>query len=225
MDLPKEKLKMQNKLPKKVQVSKNQTTIFVLLAVASFATVASIMVSRAMWTQASYTNKVIGKKEAAVDQLEANKAAVDQLTSSYKSFNEQSPNLIGGTPEGTGPRDGSNSTLILDSLPENYNFPALASSIEKLLTGYNISSITGSDDSVNQTSAAAASVEIPIGVSVSTSYDGMKNLIGVFDRSIRPFKITKLQASGSSSDLELTLDMVTYYQPATSVKITEESVQ
>lgn len=218
---------MQSKLPKKVQVSKNQTTIFILLAIASFATVASIMVSRALWAQASYTNKVIGKKEAAVDQLEANKAAVDQLTASYKSFDEQSPNLIGGSTTGTGPKDGSNSTLILDSLPDNYNFPALASSIEKLLTGYSITGITGTDDSANQASAGASvtPVEIPIGLSVSTNYDGMKNLIGVFDKSIRPFKITKIQATGSNNDLDLTLDMITYYQPATNVRITEESVQ
>lgn len=218
---------MQNsaKSSKQAAVDKNQATIFAVVAIASVITVGSIMIAKGLWTQSSYLGRVAGKKEAAVKQLESNKVAVSSLTEAYQQLNNQSPNLLGGTPDGLGPKDGSNSTLILDALPNTYDFPALASSLEKLLFGYNIENIGGSDDSIAQQELGAGSpVEIPFSFGVTTSYDGLKQLIDTFDKSIRPFQIVQLDVEGTNSDLKVNVQAKTYYQPDTGMQITTEAV-
>ncbi len=218
---------MQNnqKSSKRAAVDKNQTTIFALVAVASVITVGALMVSKGLWSQSAYLGKVADKKEIAVQQLEENKIAVAALEESYEKFDTQNPNLLGGTPEGTGPRDGSNSTLILDALPNTYDFPALTSSIEKLLFGYSIEGIGGSDDVVAQQEAAEGSpVEIPFSFDVTTSYTGFKDLLKTFDLSIRPFNLVRIELDGTNSLLEVGVNGKTYYQPDTGMKITSEVV-
>lgn len=207
-------------------VNKNQTTTLVLVAVAAAISVTALMISKGLWSQTSYLNKVTDKKEAAVKQLKSNKDAVASLTETYKSFDEKSPNLLGGSPDGTGPRDGSNGTLILDALPSRYDFPALITSLEKLLEGYTIQAITGTDDSMAQSQAAPGqSVEIPFAISVNTNYDGLKRLIDTFDKSIRPFHITSMRLEGVSSRLNVNIQAKTYYQPEKGVEITSKVVQ
>lgn len=219
---------MQNKQKgaKQAAVDKNQTTIFAVVAIASVITVGSLMVAKGLWSQSSYLGKVADKKEAAVKQLKDNKVAVASLTEAYNKFNEQSPNLLGGTTTGNGPRDGSNGTLILDALPNTYDFPALTSSLERLLVGYLIDGINGSDDSLAQESMpAGVPVEMPFTFDVSTSYDGFKQLLDSFNKSIRPFNIVKLELSGVNSDLKVTVEAKSYYQPDAGLEITSEVVQ
>lgn len=219
---------MQNKQQgtKRAAVDKNQATIFAVVAVAAVITVGSLMVAKGLWSQSSYLGKVAGKKEAAVKQLEDNKVAVAALNEEYKKFDGQSPNLLGGNTTGTGPRDGSNSTLILDALPSEYDFPALAASLEKLLVGYTIEGITGSDDSLAQAEAASGTpIEMPFSFDVTTSYDGFKQLLGTFDKSVRPFSLVRLGLTGVNSDLKVTAEAKTYYQPSAGMEVTEEVVQ
>jgi len=221
-------MQMQNnqKSSKRAAVDKNQTVIFAVVAIASVVVVVSLMIAKGLWSQSSYLGKVADKKEAAVKQLEENKVAVSSLTQAYEQFNEQSPNLLGGTPDGTGPRDGTNSTLILDALPNTYDFPALASSLEKLLVGYTIESIGGNDDSLAQANAAVGMpVEMPFSFDVSTSYDGFKQLLDTFNKSIRPFNIVRLELTGVNTNLQVGVEAKSYYQPDTGMQITSEVVQ
>lgn len=211
---------------KRAAVDKNQTTIFAVVAIASVIAVGSLMVAKGLWSQSMYLNKVAGKKEVAVSQLEQNKVAVASLTDSYNKFNEQSPNLLGGNTTGTGPRDGSNGELVLDALPNRYDFPALTASLEKLLSGYTIDGINGSDDSLaQQASAPGVPAEIPFSFGVNTSYDGFKQLLDTFNKSIRPFNLTKVDISGENADLNVMIQAKTYYQPDTGVEVGSEVVQ
>lgn len=211
---------------KKVQIDKNQATIFAVVAVAAIVTVMSLMVAKGLWSQSRYLSKVIDKKEKALTQLETNKEAVSKLTSSYNTFDGQFPNVLGGSKTGVSDRDGSNGTIVLDALPNKYDFPALTSSIEKILTGYQIESIAGTDDSVAQTSNASPNVvEMPFSFEATSNYVGLKDLISRFDKSIRPFSIVKLELTGTESSVKANFSAKTYYQPSTSLKVTEETVQ
>lgn len=210
---------------KKVQLGKDKTMIFVLVSIAAVIVVAALMISKGLWTQASYLGKVADKKEAAVKQLEANKEAVSSLSDAYEDFISQNPNLLLGDPKGQGERDGANDALILDALPSKYDFPAVTSSVEKLLTGYSINGIEGTDDSLNQqASVTAGATEIPFEVEIQTNYDGFKNLITAFNKSIRPFQISKLELSGTNAQLTINLTAKTYYQPELGLQVTEEIV-
>lgn len=211
---------------KRAQVDKDKTLIFAIVSVAAFIVVAALMMSKGLWSQANYYGSVADKKEIAVKQLETNLSAVNSLQAAYNSFKNQDPNLIGGSSTGTADRDGDNARLVLDALPSKYDFPALATSLERLLLGYDINGITGNDDSVAQSGAAAGSViEMPFTVDVNTNYDNFKNLINTFDRSIRPLSISRIDFRGTNGDLQVGISAKTFYQPEKGLEITSEVVQ
>ena len=225
---------MANALTKRAQIDKTQARLLITMIIASLISVSSLVAAQGFFQQANYLNKVTSKKEDAVKQLKSNKESVNALVESYKTFASQNPNLIGGNKAGTDTRDGDNGRLVLDALPSSYDFPALATSIEKLLQGYTINGITGTDSSADTATtddtsatsaaatgapAAAGTVEIPFALSVTTDYKGFQTLAGTFEKSIRPIQVTKLQLSGKSSSLQVSIDAKTFYQPETGLKI------
>ena len=172
------------------------------------------------------------KKEKAKKQLAANVTAKDSLVSSYQQFEARTQNIIGGNPSGTGQNDGDNARIVLDALPSKYDFPALTTSIEKLLaqtaSGVKIESITGTDDEVNQSKAKITTptpVEMPFQASVTGSYAGLKSLVDGFERSIRPFNITALSLSGTDNSLRMDMSAKTYYQPEKKINIQLKEVR
>jgi hypothetical protein len=118
---------------KRVGVDKANARIVMVSAGAAFLSVFFIISSIALFSQIRYQNKVISQKKVAVKQLDANLKARDELVDKYKAFVAAPQNILQGNPDGTGPADGSNAKLVLDSLPSKYDFPALTSSIEKLV--------------------------------------------------------------------------------------------
>jgi len=209
------------------QVDKAQSMIFGIVIAASIITVFALVAAKSFLGQAIYLGKVVNGKEKALKQLTSNEDAVNSLVSAYKAFASQDPNLIGGSSQSTGGRNGDNGRLVLDALPSKYDFPALTTSLEKMLTGYNIGSITGSDDSLaqEQNTATVAPVDMPFSINVTADYTGLQSLLGTFEKSIRPFQITKLSISGTNSDLKIDMAAKTFYQPEKSLKITNEVVK
>jgi hypothetical protein len=216
---------------KRLQINQANVTIVIATSIAAFVTIFSLVAARALISQYSYQSKVIAKKEVAKKQLQANIVAVNSLLNSYQQFVSQPDNIIGGTATGQGDRDGDNARIILDALPSKYDFPAVATSIEKLVTERNakIVKITGTDDEVNQqateSSATPEPVEIPFEVGAESNYQTAQDLIGVFERSIRPVKLTGLTLAGKDSTLTLTLKAKTYYQPEKALSIKSEVVK
>ncbi len=212
------------KTSKRVQVDKAQSTLFIIVAVASLITVFGLVASKSYFSEAGYLNRVADEKQTALDQLKANKNAVDQLVEKYKDFANKDTNIIAGSKTGTGPRDGDNPRLILDALPSKYDFPALATSIEKLLTGYKINSINGTDDSLNQIAGTTA-VEIPFTADVESTYVNIKTLVGYFQNSIRPFQYQSLQLTGVDNGVQSIMKAKTYYQPEKDLTIQTKEIK
>lgn len=216
---------------KHLQINQANARIVIIIALAAVVTTFSIVASRALLSQMSYQNRVATEKELAVAQLKENIAAVDKLKTSYTQFVENSPNIIGGDPKGTGERDGDSAKIILDALPSKYDFPALTSSLEKLMIerNFKVESINGTDDELAQTaqtnSANPVPVEIPFQLTVNSDYNSLLALIQVFEQSIRPLHITSLAFSGADNSTQLTIDALTYYQPAKSIDITMKEVK
>lgn len=216
---------------KRIMIDKSQTTMVAAAGVAAFVLVFALVASKSMISQMSYQNRVIGAKKTAVSQLKENINATSTLVNSYKAFVNTSQNVIGGDPAGQGPKDGDNAKVVLDALPSKYDFPALATSLEKMITAQNlqIQSISGTDDEVaqsgNQTSATPQPVAMPFQIAVTGSYKGMQNLIKSFNNSIRPFQIQTLQLSGNQSNMTLTLTAQTFYQPEKDFNVTTKVIQ
>jgi hypothetical protein len=217
---------------KRLAISKSNAQMVVAVAVASFVTVFCLVAAKTVFSQNSYQSKVIAAKEKANKQLLANLKAYSSLSTSYRIFDSKNPNLLGGNISGTGDNDGTNSKLILDALPSSYNFPALTSSLEKILAdrGLKVSAITGTDDEVaqqaNNSSPSPQPVQMPFTFTVNNaSYTSISQLTDALQHSIRPIQIDTLNLTGGVNDMTATFTAHTYYQPAKSLKITKKVIK
>lgn len=221
---------------KHVQIDKANTLIVFLVSFAAFITVFSIFSTKALLEQRGYQSRVIKEKKVALTQLEKNLEAVKPLTDAYKKFAEQPVNAIGGSPIGIGNNDGDNAKIILDALPSKYDFPAVVSSIEKLITVteldvkdpriFFLEGIEGTDDEVNQQAITSNGlIEIPFVATTGGNYLGAKEVVSRFERSIRPFQIDEITFTGGDTDMRLEIVGKTYYQPEKSLKTTTKDVK
>lgn len=216
---------------KRLLIDKANSTMVMVMAIASFVTVFGLIASKALMSQRAYLSRVTSEKEKAVKQLKTNISAVSDLQNSYKAFVSTSENVLGGNPKGSGDKDGDNAKIVLDALPSKYDFPALATSLEKLLTTqtYKIDSITGTDDEINQQANASSPspkpVDMPFQVTVSGTYSALQGLVTTLEKSIRPIQIQFIDFSGSDSSMQLSINAKTFYQPEKALSITTKVVK
>ena len=215
---------------KRMQIDKSQSIMLITAAIAAFVFAFMLVGAKNIIGQISYQNKVISVKKKAVDTLKGNVQATQNLTTSYKAFAITTQNVLGGNPHGTGPQDGDNSKITLDALPSKYDFPALTTSIEKMITSQNmqIENITGSDDEVaqaDQSSPSPQAVAMPFQLSASGGYDSVRGLVNIFGASIRPFQLQKIQLTGAQAKMSIKIEAQTYYQPVKNFDITKKVVK
>ena len=216
-------------------IDKANSRMLVMISVAVFIVVFSAFATQALISQSFYHNRVISEKKKALSTLQDNNEAVEELEQSYISFVTEPVNVIGGNPEGTGPRDGDNAKSVLDSLPSTYDYPAVSSSVEKILLdgGFQIDAVGGQEDaslldegeSTTITTSQPDPVEIPYPFSVSTDVESAVRLLQILESSIRPFSINTLTLTGQQNNLQIDIDLNTYYQPASGLVITTKEVQ
>ncbi len=216
---------------KRLMIDKTNARIVVITAVAAFIVVFTLVASKTLISQATYQNRVITADKQALTQLKSDIQATNTLVTSYQAFVGTSQNVIGGNPHGSGSKDGDNAQIVLDALPSEYDFPALATSLEKLLTSQHvqIQSITGTDDEVSQQSTKSSPkpqpVAMPFQVSVTGNYQAVQSLVSAFGKSIRPIQIQTMQLSGDQSSMSLTISAQTFYQPQKTLSITQKAIQ
>lgn len=214
---------------KQLAINKDNTSIIVAVGVAAFIIVFSLVASKALIDQMSYQSRVISKKEKALKQMKVNVGEAEKLRDSYQVFADAKENVLGGNPDGQGDKDGSNPRLILDALPSKYDFPALATSLDKMFKDYRITSISGTDDEVTQSTADAGSapapIEIPFSVVVDGSSQSSKEILSLFERSIRPMQVDSLVITGDPNNLKFTVKGKTYFQPQKNVEVRTEKVR
>ncbi len=196
-------------------ISKSNSRMFIILAAAgvvfSFSAVASYTLVKRMM----YQNKVISERSKAEEQLKKDIKSADELADSFIEFDSATESVVGTADK--------NSKIILDALPSKYDFPALATSMEKLITesGLTNISIGGLDNeaAAEQTSTDPEPIEIPLTLSGTGNYDTAQKFIDSLHRSIRPFKISIINFSGSNSNMTVSVNGVTYYQPEKELDI------
>ncbi|HSX35887.1 MAG TPA: hypothetical protein VLH84_03050 [Patescibacteria group bacterium] len=216
---------------KRTLISKANQNIVIATTIAGFVLVFSLVAGKALVSQMSYQNRVLGFKKTALSQLKDDLAARDSLQSSYDDFVAQDPNFLGGDPAGVTPRDGNNAALILDALPSTYDFPALTTSLENLIISQNLQivGISGTDDEVaqgaNQTSPTPEATPMPFEIQVTGSYQSVQSLVNVFVTSIRPFQLQTVKLSGDEGSMTADITAQTFYQPGKVLNIKDEVVK
>jgi flagellar motor switch/type III secretory pathway protein FliN len=216
---------------KRLAIDKAYATILIAISITTFIVMFSLVASKALYSQMRYQSKVSSKKETALDTLKSNLQTSDQLITAYEAFANETTNALGGNPKGDGPNDGDNPRLVLDALPSKYDFPALTTSIEKLLNdkGFSLTSITGNDDEVAQASQNSSAdpqpIEIPFSVEVTTSDGRVKQLMQLFEKSIRPIQVHQLALQSQNGQLKATITAKTFYQPEKNLNVKSEAVK
>lgn len=199
--------------------------------VAAFVLVFTLVAGKSLANQMSYQNRVIDAKKTALQHLEDDLEARDSLQQSYNSFIAENPNVLGGDAKGKEGKNGDNAKIILDALPSRYDFPALTTSLEKLINaqGLQIMSISGTDEeatqAANATSPNPEPVAMPFQFQVSGSYESVQALTDEMLRSIRPFQIQTLELSGDQGNMIARIAAQTYYQPEKNLNITKKVVK
>jgi len=207
---------------KKADMDKNQTRLIMTVGIATVITIFCLVSTKALLAQASYHRSELAAKRAVIKQLKSNIDTAATLQTQYQAFNSVNPNFIGGknvTEPNASPPDGDNARLVLNALPSKYDFPALISSVSKILSGAGMASpgIAASDMSATTDSTARVNptpVEITLSLNGVTTYGGAQNLIRDLEGSIRPFNVTTLEFGGSSASISLSAGLSTYFQPA-----------
>jgi hypothetical protein len=217
---------------KQLQIDKSSQKMIIFASVASFLLIFTLFSSKALITKMNFQNKVINLKNTALNHLNNDVTNNTALITSYQNFINSPKNLMGVDSGSTGANSGNNAKLILDALPSEYDFPALATSLQGLLssTGVTVSGLTGSDSSTGSNASTmsmpiAGTTPIPFSFTVSGPVDNVLNTMKIFESSIRPFQFSKFTISGSNSSLSLTASAETFYQPAQSFNVNMTGVQ
>lgn len=215
---------------KRLAIDKANSTVLVAVGITCFVVVLCGVAGKSLIDQMKYQSKVIGQKEKTLTLSKKNEKSAQQLKTSYQEFASARENVLGGNSSGTADRDGDNARIVLDALPSKYDFPALTTSLEKLLAGngFKIDSITGTDDEIAQSASESggsiAVVEMPFTVGVTTSTTNTKQLLSLFERSIRPMQISKLSLKGQSDGVKVSIDGKTYFLPQKKFIVKVEKV-
>ena len=216
---------------KHLQIKSANSTMIIVLSIAAAVAVFSLVSTNSLFKQAKYQNKVITARNKAKKQLEDNIKEKDKLVDHYQSFASGDPNIIEGLRDDvSGERGGENPRIVLDALPSTYDFPALTSSIEKIMTkrSVKITSISGKDDvsanSAKDSSPNPKPIAMTFTAEAESNYSSIQELIKDFEKSIRPFKVTKLEISGKEDKLTMKANIDTFFQPAKDLTIIQKVV-
>jgi hypothetical protein len=217
-------------LTKRAMIDKTNARIVVIVTIAVFVSIFSLVATKTLLSQFGYQNRVLSKKNVAVKQLEENVKNVEALKVSYDAFSGSVTNALGGVSAGTGPRDGDNAKITLDALPSYYDFPSTITSLQALVAGRGtLSSITGVDNEAqeagNKLSSKPVPVEIPFQVTATGDYNQIQSIVDAFQKSIRPIKVNTLDIAGDNNKLTVSIAGTTYYQPGKSLVIKKEVVK
>jgi hypothetical protein len=220
-------MKKKSKLNINIKLDKSKTNSVTLLGIAAFVLIFGLFTIKTLFGFYAYQNVVISAQKASLSNINLDQQVANNVESSYKSFVNQPNNIIGGTSIGTTSTSGNNAKIILDALPQTYDFPALMSSMQSLLTvpGITIQSLTGSDTSLTQV-VSSQPIPIPISFAVQGSYSNIENLFNVLNRSVSPIDILSVELSGTDTSLTASITAQTYYyEPSSGIFSSTEIIK
>jgi hypothetical protein len=221
--------------PKALQMSKDQSRLLLIVVVTAFISGFCLMGVKSMLARSFYQGKVISARHKSAAQMTADIKSANTLVTQYRGvfIGDNSQNIIGGkndsSPYAT-PPNGDNGRIVIDALPVSYDFPALLTSIQKMMNNDNLGSqsIGGTDQSPtadNSPTGSPKPVNIDLTISAAGTYTSTEKFVKDLERSIRPFDITNLSLSGTESSLVVNLNVTTYYQTAKTVNITSKEIK
>jgi len=218
---------MASKLNINIKLDKEKSAVMKNLAIASFLLVFGLFASKKLLGVYVYQGRVIDTQKTSIANIVSDQKVASNVVKAYKNFVNQQINVIGGTTTGAGSTSGNNAKIILDALPQTYDFPAIISSVQVLLnsSGILVNSLTGTDSST-VLAQSPQPVPIPLSFSVSGSYSSIQSLLSTLNKSITPIDIKSVTLSGTDAYLTASISAQTYYyNPPSGIITSTEVVQ
>ena len=198
---------------KRLGIQKANTVMFGSIIAASVIVSFSLVTLNFLWNLRGFNNRVIEARSEALTTLQQNALNVQELKQRFTALEE----------------DDINSKVVLDALPSVYDFPAIATSIDKQVEKDSLKLINFSGDDLSAEAAKSAIVPEPVAISFNLTVEGNYEKIGDFitnlEKTIRPLVIDSIELSGSDSAMTADLVLHTYYQPAIEVEPETKTVR
>jgi hypothetical protein len=220
-------------LKKRQQIEHASRSMFIWVAIASVAVSICIVTAQFLFQKWSYNNRVLTTKNKAIDTLKKNIDSAKKLQDAVNGLvsNEDLASVKTNT-------DDPNTKSILDALPSQFDATALGTSLQQAIlshSGVTIEGITVPSDQDQSTTTAGSTdaakandptpKEMKFDVTVSGSYDKIRNMLLDLERTIRPMKVTSITLNGDDAAMTASVSGVTYYQPSKSASVKQETVK
>lgn len=213
-------------LRKRQKIDSSKRTMFIAVAVVAFASGIALVVSFFLVKQIIFHSEVIGEKQSTIDTIRGNVAAADELKDNIRVLDaNQALNSVKISD------DSSALQVILDALPADANADALGASIQVRFVGavggVSVESLVVQPDVASEEDEFVELDEegqqdnpnIRFSMSVKGSADALKELLTLFERSIRVIDLTSVEIQADTSGLIMSLEGRAYYEPAQTVEL------
>lgn len=217
-------------LRKRTQITKTNRNMLIVVVVASIVVGVSIVASVFLVQRIMHEQKVISAKAETESILVKNNKTIPELESKIKTLNSNQA-LIDSKAK---PSDDA-LQVILDALPSEANSLAVGGSLEKkiisgidgmTLDSLKVNPVIGIEliSDTGEVATAESAGKISFIYSVKGSIDSLQALFEKLEKSIRVFDTDSVRIENQKSQLVLTVEGHTYYEPAVKIKITEEPI-
>lgn len=188
--------------------------IIVSALITLVAVILSFVAGRALFGQIVLNSKVISKKSIAADQLQKNLENIPTLKANHAAL-------------------GPNAKLILDSLPDKQEYPAIVSTIETIagLSSVKLKSVSpvvqAASVSTNPSTPPSQTgpQQVPLTVTVEGTYENILKFFSNMELSSRPLKVVSISQQGPTASQQLKADAVTYWQAPADLSLKMETVK
>lgn len=198
---------------KRASIERSNHVVFIAVTVAAVVVVITLMALNFLWKQEVYNRHILAAKNKTATTLQQNISNVKNLEDTLSSLNVSDVNQ----------------QKILDALPANYDYPALASEFDNLAnySGVSLQGSIGQDLSASVTAPSSnpIPVQVALTLNVNGSYKTVQQFIDNLELSIRPVVIQTVQLSGSNNNLQAQITANTYYQPTKTLDLGKETVK
>lgn len=231
------------KLKNKPKINlEHSSTIFALMFVAMVMVVASILLSKQLFSSIRFTGRVIAKHNETRDTLAQNVQTLPELKSNYELLSTEGPE-----PD-----------KVLRALPTDDNFPGLATLIEQLAAVSNVrltaisvvesgptaqativtdaptdvaSAANATDDPAADPAAQGTPIvmaqpeTVSFNISVNGEYTDILEFFNAIETAIRPMTVSAVSLGGTNNAITAELSLLTYFQTAALFEPGEEVVR
>jgi hypothetical protein len=202
------------------KMSSSNLMIILLLINLLVVGVAGLAI-KSLYGTIALDTKIEHSKSVAAKQADEDVDAAPGLINSYAALGDKSPELA-------------------SALPNTADFPSLIVTLENMgnASGLKIKSIaptlvTGSVDPVAGAAAPAAPdpsappkpQQYTFSLTTATTYDSVLKFLNTIETSARPMRVMNVQFTGSGSNLNSQIDLMTYYQDKAELPFSTENVK